>query len=172
MTLRGAGGEVVPDMLARLYDLPEFAPEVVALRQKGISCRRAESYERSAVLAFAKTHFPQWVDELTVGFATVPPTTFIATESGAVLGFACYNVTRPDFFGPTGVDEPKRGLGIGRVLLLQCLEALKADGYAYAIIGGVGPAEFYEKAVGATLIPDSDPGIYRDRINPIQRGSA
>jgi len=28
----------------------------------------------------------------------------------------------------------------------------------------VGPAEFYAKTVGATLIPDSTPGIYRDYL--------
>ena len=30
------------------------------------------------------------------------------------------------------------------------LAAMREDGYAYAIIGGPGPAEFYAKAVGAT----------------------
>ena len=160
----------MPDMLVKLYDLPDTDPEVAALLVKGINCRRAESYERSAVLSFAKAHFPHWVDELAVGFGSVPPPIYIATEGGVVLGFACFNVTRPNFFGPTGVAEERRGLGLGRVLLLQCLEALKAEGYAYAVIGGVGPAGFYEKAVGATLILDSEPGIYRDRINPDQRG--
>ena len=29
------------------------------------------------------------------------------------------------------------------------------------IIGGVGPAEFYAKIVGATIIEDSTPGMYR-----------
>ena len=38
---------------------------------------------------------------------------------------------------------------------------MKALGYGYAIIGGVGPAEFYEKAVGATIIQGSEPGIYK-----------
>ncbi|MEX0750197.1 MAG: hypothetical protein WD359_05250 [Dehalococcoidia bacterium] len=33
-------------------------------------------------------------------------------------------------------------------------------GYAYAIIGGVGPAEFYAKVCGATVIENSDPGVY------------
>jgi hypothetical protein len=33
-------------------------------------------------------------------------------------------------------------------------------GYAYAIIGDVGPSEFYERTVGATQIPNSEPGIY------------
>ena len=52
--------------------------------------------------------------------------------------------------------------GIGRALLLRSLAAMRAEGYAYAVIGGVGPQEFYKKCVGAMLIPDSAPGIYRD----------
>jgi len=38
---------------------------------------------------------------------------------------------------------------------------MREAGFVYAIIGGVGPVEFYEKCVGAKLIPDSTPGIYR-----------
>jgi hypothetical protein len=37
-------------------------------------------------------------------------------------------------------------------------------GYAHAIIGGVGPAEFYEKAVGAKIIVGSDVSIYENLI--------
>jgi hypothetical protein len=37
---------------------------------------------------------------------------------------------------------------------------MRWQGYGYAAIGGVGPIEFYEKAVGATVIPDSTPGVY------------
>jgi hypothetical protein len=33
-------------------------------------------------------------------------------------------------------------------------------GYAYAVIGDVGPSAFYERTVGATAIPNSEPGIY------------
>ena len=115
-------------MLVRLYDLPASAPEVERLRERGVTCRRAEAYERSAVLAFAKAHFPGWGDEVLAGFTCVPPTVYIATLGGTVLGFACYNATRPDYFGPTGVLEAERGRGIGRALLLQCLEALAAEG--------------------------------------------
>lgn len=39
------------------------------------------------------------------------------------------------------------------------------QGYAYAIIGWVGPVEFYKKTVGAAIIPDSAPGIYKRLIN-------
>ena len=35
------------------------------------------------------------------------------------------------------------------------LRGLADLGYAYAIIGGVGPAEFYARAVGAVMIADS-----------------
>lgn len=47
----------------------------------------------------------------------------------------------------------------------------RAEGYAYAIIGGVGPVAFYEKCVGARVIPDSTPGIYRDFLAAIEKGA-
>jgi hypothetical protein len=49
---------------------------------------------------------------------------------------------------------------LGRALLLAVLHAQRAQGYAYAIIGGVGPAEFYARNVGAIPIAGSTPGIY------------
>jgi predicted N-acetyltransferase YhbS len=60
------------------------------------------------------------------------------------------------------VSENARGLGVGKALLFKSLEALSDIGYAYAIIGGVGPKEFYAKNCGAIEIPGSDPGTYAD----------
>ncbi len=40
---------------------------------------------------------------------------------------------------------------------------MAALGYAYAVIGGVGPAEFYEKVCGAFAIPGSERSIYGRR---------
>ena len=37
---------------------------------------------------------------------------------------------------------------------------MRAEGYAYAIIGWASSIEFYQKAVGATVIEGSEPGIY------------
>ena len=37
---------------------------------------------------------------------------------------------------------------------------MREMGYGYAIIGGVGPAEFYEKVCGAFVIADSEIGVY------------
>ncbi|HYY94751.1 MAG TPA: GNAT family N-acetyltransferase, partial [Pyrinomonadaceae bacterium] len=106
-----------------------------------------------------------WADEISVGFARQPVTVYVALRGGRLVGFAAYECTRKDFFGPTGVVEEERGRGLGRALLLACLWALRESGYAYAIVGGVGPARFYERAVGATLIPDSSPGVYADPIS-------
>ena len=105
-----------------------------------------------------------WADEISVGFARQPVSVFVALRGGKLAGFAAYECTRKNFFGPTGVVERERGRGLGRALLLASLWALRESGYAYAIIGGVGPAAFYERAVGATLIPDSTPGIYADPL--------
>jgi len=52
----------------------------------------------------------------------------------------------------------------GTALLLATLHAMAAEGYAYAIIGGFGPAEFYSKAVGAVPIAGSTPGIYANML--------
>jgi GNAT superfamily N-acetyltransferase len=76
------------------------------------------------------------------------------------LSYACHDATYRNFFGPTGVSEAHRGRGIGKALLLVCLHAMKTQGYAYAIIGWVGPPEFYTNAVGTVAIEDSEPGIY------------
>jgi len=48
--------------------------------------------------------------------------------------------------------------------LIASLWGLRELGYVYAIIGRAGPVEFYEKTVGAIVIPDSDPGIYTNLL--------
>jgi len=99
-----------------------------------------------------------------VGFANKPVTVVIATRQGQVIGFAGYECTRKAFFGPTGVAEGERGSGIGTALLIASLWGLRELGYVYGIIGGAGPVAFYEGAIGAIVIPDSEPGIYTDLL--------
>jgi predicted N-acetyltransferase YhbS len=81
-----------------------------------------------------------------------------------LLGFACYDVASKGMFGPIGVREDYWRRGIGKALLLTCLHAMAMEGYAYAVIGSAGPAEFYAKTVGATVIAGSEPGISRGRL--------
>ena len=135
------------------------------LRTRGVIIRRANAHEITAVRQFvAKTFAPAWADEILVAFSRQPIGVFIAIENGVIIGFGAYESTRRGFFGPTGVAPKHRGRHIGKALLLACLHGLREMGYAYAIIGGAGPADFYTKVCGATVIPDSVPGIYTDRI--------
>ena len=148
-------------MLVRLYDIPELSGRVAALRQSGVDVRRALAPERHIVVSWVRQQFGDgWASECEVSFARLPISCFSAQRGQDVLGFACYDATAKAFFGPTGVLESERKHGIGTALLLVALHAMAAEGYAYAIIGGVGPAEFYAKAVGAVPIAGSTPGIY------------
>src|SRR5918998_921900 len=157
----------MPDMLVNLLRLPPLGPELEAMGGAGVVVRRAQTWESSQVRGFvARVFNERWADEIAVGFARQPVTVYVALREGRPVGFAAYECTRRNFFGPTGVSESERGRGVGRALLLACLWGLREMGYAYAVIGGVGPAEFYERAVGATLIPDSTPGVYADPLRP------
>jgi GNAT superfamily N-acetyltransferase len=153
----------MPDLLVNLLKLAPL--ESVIDQTGGVVIRRAQPFEITPVRDFIEKIFSvAWADEISVGFANQPVTVFIATRDHHVVGFAGYECTRKAFFGPTGVDENERGRGIGKALLLAALWGLRELGYVYGIIGAAGPVEFYREAVGAIVIPDSDPGIYKDLL--------
>ncbi len=150
------------DMLVKLYDLPEDATLAVP-KDESVQLRRAMAPDKLRVVEWVKEHSGRSAaGECDVCFSHTPISCFLATRGKEILGYACYDATAPDFFGPTRVLDEEQGGGIGRALLLRSLAAMRAEGYAYAVIGGVGPQEFYAKCVGATLIPGSNPGVYRD----------
>ena len=151
----------MPDLLVNLLKLP--APEDTSTRSFNI--RRAQPFELTPIRNFVSENFSRsWADELSVGFARQPISVFVATIDRELAGFAAYECTRRGFFGPTGVIPAAQGRGIGKALLLASLEALRELGYVYAIIGAAGPVRFYQKTVGAIIIPDSEPGIYTDSL--------
>lgn len=155
----------MPDMLVHLLKLPPYEPLRAELQEAGVVLRRAHPFEITPIRKFIEAHFSVgWADEVMPCFSRQPITLYIALRAGKVIGFAAYEATMRGFFGPTGVAESERGKDIGKGLLLACLHGMREMGYAYGIIGGVGPAEFYTKACGATLIPDSTPGIYTDML--------
>ena len=150
------------DMLVKLYDLPDSQSLREQLAKAGVSLRRGLVPEKHKVIAWVRDNFSEgWASEAEVAFARQPVSCFIAVKDGKLAGFACHDVTCRNFFGPTGVLPKSRKGGVGTALLLACLEDMKQQGYGYAIIGGVGPADYYAKAVGAVAIEGSDVGIYR-----------
>lgn len=155
----------MPDLLVPLYKLPRTDTSFPDLRAAGVTVRRANPWELSPLRDFAEKHFNRrWADEASVGFANKPISVFIAVENGEIIGFSAYECTRRNFFGPTGVTESARGRGVGKALLLAALEGLRELGYAYCIIGGAGPVEFYRQACGAVEIEGSVPGIYTEML--------
>jgi predicted N-acetyltransferase YhbS len=149
------------DLLVNLLQLPTLDDTA----QKGFLVRRAQPFEITPVRHFVETNFSRgWADEISVGFAHQPVSVFVATVEREIVGFAAYECTRRGFFGPTGVIPTARSKGIGKALLLASLSALREMGYVYAIIGAAGPVHFYQKTVGAIVIPGSEPGIYTDLL--------
>ncbi len=154
------------DMLVRLMELPEiWALEAKLQEKEQVVFRKAIAPEKHLLTEWVMEQFgAYWKSEVEVAFSRQPVSCWIAQRGNEILGFACYESTARNFFGPTGTIESERGKGIGKVLLIKSLESLKEMGYAYAIIGGVGPIEFYEKAVGAQVIEGSERSIYQNLL--------
>jgi len=176
------------DMLVKLYgiDPRKTILQISNLEEKySVIIRRAMAYEKEAVVKFVRDTFTEtwggWPSECDVAFSNIPPSCFIATcpvpQEGLqakpirkLVGFACYDATCRDFFGPSGVAKPYRRRGIGASLLLSVLCAMRQEGYGYAIIGGTNKQEqwdFYSKTVDAILIAGSEVGVYRDMLGRI-----
>ncbi len=155
----------MPDLLVKLYDLPDIVPHIQKLQEEGVHVRTSMAYEKHQVVQWVLANFGQgWASECDVSFSNSPITCFIATENARIVGFACYDSTAKNFFGPIGVAENCRNRNIGETLLLSCLKASASAGYRYSIIGGVESVEFYKKTAGAIEIPGSSPGIYGERL--------
>lgn len=151
------------DMLVKLYNLPESWPSISNLIAPEVNIRKPLGSEKSIIVQWVRENFSEsWAIETDVTFSHSPVSCYIAQQQKELVGFACYDAAALGYFGPTGVAETFRGQGIGKALLLACLLEMKLKGYGYAIIGWAGPQEFYEKAVGAVAIPDSEPGIWKD----------
>lgn len=163
----------MPDMLVKLYELPEIASSLTALKTLGVEVRRANAWEMHVISEWVGEHFkPGWAVACEVALTQRPVSCFIAVEhdpardrpAEVLVGFACYDVAAKGIFGPTGVREDRRGKGIGKGLLLASLHAMATEGYAYGIIGRVGPVDFYRKVVGATVIENSERGLARRNL--------
>ena len=151
------------DMLVKLYEVQDCPELIEKLKAEGVLIKKAMTPDLTKITSWVKETFGQgWADECTAGILS--DGCWIAVKDKKVIGFACYDATMKDFFGPTGVQEDMRGHGIGKALLIRCMISMRERGYAYAIIGSAGPKDFYRKAVGAIGIEGSIPGAYRNMV--------
>ena len=155
------------DMLVKLYELPKECIEYQKLK-KEIDFRRPLAAEKYLVIKWVEENFGNgWKSEVDVSFSKNPISTFIAVKDGKIIGFSTYDSAYLNFLGPMGVSKDYRKRGLGKVLLYLALKSMKEMGYAYSIIGGVGPAKFYEITFGAKIIKGSDPGIYKGILSHV-----
>ena len=155
------------DMLVKLFHLNSPNELENALLSEGIRIKRALAPDKSKIEEFAKTCANEdYSDEASVALTNVPATCYIATKGKKLVGFACFEVTAKNFFGPMAVLEEYRKKGIGKALLLKSLVSMREMGYAYAIIGWPTKSAipFYEKTVNAILIDEISSGLYKQMI--------
>ena len=151
------------DMLVKLYEVKDDPALYERLLAQGVKIKRAMGADATPITAFVRENFSaRWADECHYGLLCGG--CWIAEREGKVIGFACFDATMKDYFGPTGVLESERGKGIGKALLLKCMISMREAGYAYAIIGWAGPLDYYAKVVGAIPIEGSIPGSYSNML--------
>lgn len=156
------------DMLCSLIHLPAIEPILEKVKGHGVTIRRPNPWEQTALRKFIEEHFSVgWADEVSVAFHAKPVTCFVAIHEKKIVGFAGYECTRRNYFGPTGVAPSFEKMGIGTALLQAALRGLQSLGYSYAVIGSVSSIEYYQKAAGAVVIPFADgKGIYGLKEEP------
>ena len=155
------------DMLVKLYNIPYSHDIEENLSKSGIRIKKALAPDRSRIIAFSRTCAKDdYSDEVQAAFSNNPITCYIATRGKEIMGFACYEATARNFFGPMAVLESKRKKGVGKALLLKALESMRELGYAYAIIGwpANSAVSFYKKCVDAIMIDEKSPGVYKRMI--------
>ncbi len=155
------------DMLVKLYNIPNSHDIEKKLLKNGIRVKKALAPDRSKIIAFSRICAKDdYSDEVRAAFSNNPVTCYIATREKELIGFACYEATARNFFGPMAVLESERKKGVGKVLLLKALESMRELGYAYAIIGwpANSAVSFYKKCAGAIMIDEKSSGVYKRMI--------
>lgn len=148
-------------MLVKLLELPDEYELYKNLKNQGIKLIRPISPDKKLVCDYVKKTFSEYsVGEVEACFAQSPISMFIAVKDDEIVGFSCYDATAKGFFGPMAVSESMQGKDVGKALLVRGLEAMLEAGYIYAVIGGVGPVNFYNRCCGATLIENNKKSLY------------
>ncbi|MFC3700520.1 GNAT family N-acetyltransferase [Reinekea marina] len=154
----------MPDMIVPLKNLPP-----IPALPDGYTLDIAKPWDSQTIVEWVDANFlPEWSNEVLCGLSGHPAKVSLITKNNSIVGFAGFDLTFPSFFGPTGVLESERGLGLGKILLVDAMHRLMQRGYVYAFIGSPGPVNFYQKILGGMLLPESFPDGYSTPITPNQ----
>ena len=154
----------MPDMIINLY---EQDYEQIKQLNENIEIKRVLAPDRRKIIDFVRHNFDEnFVDECIASLANNPITCYIAVKNFNIIGFISYEATAKNFVGPMGIIAKERGKGIGKALMLTCLQSMKEMGYAYAIIGSSSEKniKFHQKVSNAQIINTKTQGIYTRMI--------
>jgi mycothiol synthase len=117
------------------YDLPEDVRELKQQRiSEGYIFRQAQDADLYETIQLANNVFnPDWGRAIREGILQGLPLSqiFITKDpQGKLVGFCLYGGYEGirERFGPFGVDPSQQGTGLGKILLYDCLEAMRAVG--------------------------------------------
>jgi GNAT superfamily N-acetyltransferase len=126
---------VAMDLSLDTYSRPEAVAKLRASREsEGYTFGPATADDIPDVITFANEELaPDWgevIRQAVVRSGRPGRVVMARRPDGVVAGFAIYGAFREviDRFGPFGVADAQRGLGLGKVLLHTTLEQMRAEG--------------------------------------------
>ncbi len=155
--LENAGFERFRDcvnMRAALDARRDTTAECEALAAAGIEVRRARREDGERLDRYFADNFgADWRYEAHLAMQVSPPALHLAIAGGEIIAFSAHSTQNREwgFFGPMGTSPAARGRGLGRLLLIHCLNDLYDAGHRSSVIPWVGPIGFYADAVGALV---------------------
>lgn len=137
------------------FDIPSNYEKPKAIKNE-IRFQILSQKQISSLEDFIQKHFRfyNWIEEIRLSYRNNPMSTVIALDNeGQIVGWACFNISFPGCFGPTGVQKKLRGKGIGSELLKWCIYQLSQQKVQKMIIRWVSnsTAEYYSKSIGAHI---------------------
>jgi ribosomal protein S18 acetylase RimI-like enzyme len=156
--LQGSGWQITSQPISMRAELTGFQipAAVQALEQRlagqGIAVRPVQAADLPELMLFIVRHFGwdwfRFAQEALLqlfGPGSDEICFLVATRGQEIVG---YCQQRRERFGPFGVAPTQRGLGIGRLLLFRCLDAMLAKGFhcAWFLWTGRNAARLYELA--------------------------
>lgn len=146
-------GEAV-NMIAELEALDlDTRSEEEHLKTQGITIRRATLDDKAPLFELLSYEWQLWNHEVEMAFRDDPPSVHVAIIEEKIRAFSVHNGNNKGtgWFGPMGTHADLRGKGVGSILLKRCLEDMRQQGHARAIIPWVAPIAFYAHYVNARI---------------------
>nr|QFF92379.1 GNAT family N-acetyltransferase [Rathayibacter sp. FH 236] len=163
------------DIYFPVRGMTDVSDRLVIVDNRRIEVRRPRASEKAFIIDYISNRWGRgWGSEMEVAFHNQPFSCLVAVTVGSrepiedwLMGFMSYHSTAPGFTASTAIDPRVKGSGLGLAdaLFSRALAEIAADGFDYAILGGVSRRTALLRAsVNSFTIPGSYPGVFY--LNP------